>query len=1145
MEWLSGLIEKFNVKFRGAKVHTVKAAITWPKPPALYYPARLNKSHYMAVCNIEGVFEFEPGPGATLPVGEHELAVVFLPLDPEQKKLEMTHKITVEKALPNVSWKQPFPICEGTALNSKQLNATCVNLAGGEYEYKPAARHKLSIGTHTLKCTYIPAHEYSKNYATIEVEVQILVEPMKIPVISWGGKQQVLQDISYGTPLGKDNALTAQVQEFVGRITYEPAYGSIMEAGPNQNVRATFMPANRNAIKSVWLDLKLTVKRAQPVIDWPVPEPIYEGTILTETQLCASNDLVPNTHAEFVYTPALGQALPAGQQLLRVKFTADPNIAANYEAVTVSVPLLVRPKKLPLLIWGVGQAIAAQPEAEPAVEASEGEAALPDDSGEEEEKGSPVKPDSLKQLQLDVDEEQNMAALFPPRVPDAPTYAFHQLESIRYGEEISRENITNAFCTHYLEGGERKTDNAFGGDISYDVKSGALLEPGMHTITATFKPWNNVEFAEVVMPLQLQVLWATPLIVWPTPPDMLKNVPISEEQLNARIEYDPRCSSRLRTKLKCFKLGSLSYNPPWGTHLHVGSYDISVTFTPHKQYSDHYTTVTSTVRLNVVKPSPAILWHDPLPDMFLGHKLTKHQLNATCTEVADEGPVTGTFAYDPQIGTLLPLGKHTLSLRFTVSEGFRHDYADLTQTTTVNVCRARQPTLQWTPPADIPYNTALSSKQLTCTCDVYEGFLLFDPPVGTILEAGLTHTLKCTFIPDDDMHWLTVDSTVSIKVFKTSPTLSWPMDMEFYSGMALAQRHLCCYVNESQLENGTVSYSPGLGAVLATGTHKLKATFSVPSGWRHRYNNLTTELTLVVVPKLVPSMIWTNSAHLMDWDVIVFGQKLTKKHLNVTVELPGKLSYDPPLHTLLDAAEAHVLHCTFTPDNLDKYLKTTITRELLVKQAVPHIEWVPKLPFMYEGKGDRSDIGLREHTLNAYTSTVDAIDGITKVTGKFIYCPEVGAKLPVGEHCMTVIFEPHKAFSHNYTFATKFIIFLVIPEGSLFKIPKRYTEPEVRPSYKDPKETLLHPPQAGVGADFYWSAIDTQMDSDMTRRILEARAEAKRKAEEDAAEAAMRGEAAKGAGAGSEWTSEFDIDTDSMISVSTRSSMMSTHQTKQ
>ncbi len=1068
MEWISKIVVKFNETFRKRKVHTIKPEITWEEPPELSYPARLTKAHYQVTCNMEGVFEFEPGPGTALPVGAHELLARFLPIDPEQAPMVKIKQVIVAKAKPNLSWKTPHPICEGTAINSKQLNAACINLAGGEYEYNPPARSKLLIGTHILRCKYNPAHEYSKNYCSAEIQVELVVEPMKVPVILWGGPENKLPDIYYGTPLSTENVLTAAVADYDGRITYEPESGTILQAGPNQSIRATFMPTNRNAIKSVYLDLKLTVLRANPIIDWPPPAPIYAGTVLTSAQLCAANALLPNTHAEYEYSPSLEVELPAGQHVLSVKFTPDPNIVANYAPISAHTHLVVLPKKVPVLVWGVEEGVEALVQ-----QPSYLGGALLQDRGQEEEKGD-----------LEACRKQR------------------RLLSIRYGEEISAENVMNARCTHYLENGVLRTDDAFGGDIHYSVRAGALLEPGTHTITATFVPWNTVEYERIMLPLPLEVLRAQPLIFWEDPADMLKNTALSEVQLNATIAYAPSTSPRIASKLKCFKLGSLNYDPPLGAFLHVGPYDLVVTFVPHEQHAKYYQPCSASVRLEVVRPMPALHWDNPVPELFLGHALTKHQCCAYCVEeTPDKTIVTGTFEYSPPLGTKLPLGCHTLTARFKVSPEYAHDYSDTTTTTTVHIHTARLPTLTWEPPADIPYNTPLTHMQLTCKCDVYEGFLLYDPPIGTILEAGITHMLKCTFMPDDEIHWLSATIEVPLRVYKTAPTFTWRPIEEFYSGMRLTAQHLSCSVNEIHLSEGTMTYSPGVGAVLGIGTHVLKANFTVPVGWRHRYGHASMTLTLVVGPKLAPPVTWTNGALLMDWDEIVYGHKLSKKQLNAQADIPGQLVYNPPLGALLDAAEEHVLSCVFTPEDLDKYLITTFTRKLRIKQAIPLIEWTPKLPFMYVGKGDRSDLGLREHTLNACTTTINAADG-TLLTGKFIYCPELGARLPVGEHTMTVIFQPSREVAHNYTFGTHYIKFLVIPEGSLFKIPQRYTEPEVRPLYRDPKETILRPPEAGAG-DFYFSALDTQIDSDHTRRNLEARAAAAKRQELENAEAAL------------------------------------------
>ena len=53
----------------------------------------------------------------------------------------------------------------------------------------------------------------------------------------------------------------------------------------------------------------------------------------------------------------------------------------------------------------------------------------------------------------------------------------------------------------------------------------------------------------------------------------------------------------------------------------------------------------------------------------------------------------------------------------------------------------------------------------------------------------------------------------------------------------------------------------------------------------------------------------------------------------------------------------------------------------------------------------------------------------------------------VDRHTFTVIFEPTGGFQRNYTFSSKFIYFSVIEVGSLFKLPKRYTDPEPRTEY--------------------------------------------------------------------------------------------------
>ena len=134
----------------------------WEPVGKLVYPCQLKREHFKCSSSVEGIFEYEPGVGATLPVGKHTLTVTFLPADEELESQVARREVIVEKAIPQVTWKAPGYINEGTPLGKKQQNAVCINLPSGEYNYDPPSRAKLVVGEYTLKCEYIPEPEYRK-----------------------------------------------------------------------------------------------------------------------------------------------------------------------------------------------------------------------------------------------------------------------------------------------------------------------------------------------------------------------------------------------------------------------------------------------------------------------------------------------------------------------------------------------------------------------------------------------------------------------------------------------------------------------------------------------------------------------------------------------------------------------------------------------------------------------------------------------------------------------------------------------------------------------------------------------------------------------------------------------------------------------
>jgi hypothetical protein len=81
----------------------------------------------------------------------------------------------------------------------------------------------------------------------------------------------------------------------------------------------------------------LTPVKLLPVITWPTPAPITNPTPLSATQLNAT----ANVAGAFVYSPAVGTVLAAGNQTLAVTFT--PADAVTYSPAEAMVTLTVNP----------------------------------------------------------------------------------------------------------------------------------------------------------------------------------------------------------------------------------------------------------------------------------------------------------------------------------------------------------------------------------------------------------------------------------------------------------------------------------------------------------------------------------------------------------------------------------------------------------------------------------------------------------------------------------------------------------------------------------------------------------------------------------------------------------------------------------
>jgi hypothetical protein len=197
------------------------------------------------------------------------------------------------------------------------------------------------------------------------------------------------------------------------------------------------------------------------------------------------------------------------------------------------------------------------------------------------------------------------------------------------------------------------------GSFAYLPAAGTVLAAGTQTLSVTFTPADTTDYTTAATTVQLQVNKATPAITWATPAAIPFGTPLSSSQLDATAAVP----------------GTFVYSPAGGTVLSIGSHTLSVTFTPAD--TADYTTATATVKLTVNKPAPILTWATPAPVSY-GTALSSAQLDATTT-------IAGSFAYSPAAGTVLSVGAHTLSVKFTPTDTTDYSTATADVTLVVNL----------------------------------------------------------------------------------------------------------------------------------------------------------------------------------------------------------------------------------------------------------------------------------------------------------------------------------------------------------------------------------------------------------------------------------------------------------------------------
>jgi hypothetical protein len=227
-----------------------KPAITWPNPEPTIYGTLLSSSQLCATSLVEGIFEYNPGPGELLGAGEHPLSLAFTPADTlNYSASQAAVSLTVAKATPDIIWPVPEPIPYGVALGASQLNAKTT--IPGSFAYIPAAGEVLAPGVHTLSMALTP--DDTLNYSTAHAFVSLTVTEKFPSIIDW----PLPSAISYGTALSADR-LNA-VASVPGIFVYTPAAGHILAPG-QYTLSVSFTPSDEEKYMSAHATVMLEVK---------------------------------------------------------------------------------------------------------------------------------------------------------------------------------------------------------------------------------------------------------------------------------------------------------------------------------------------------------------------------------------------------------------------------------------------------------------------------------------------------------------------------------------------------------------------------------------------------------------------------------------------------------------------------------------------------------------------------------------------------------------------------------------------------------------------------------------------------------------------------------------------------------------------
>ncbi len=867
--------------------------------------------------------------------------------------------LTIIKATPVVSWANPSSITYGTALGPTQLNAT--STVPGTFGYTPASGVVLNVGpSHVLSVNFTPSD--LTNYNVVN-GTTVVIAVTKATLTATPNNQSRLYGaanptftISYS---GFVNSETSGVIDsapsastLAGATTSVGTYPIVATGGADNNYDFVYAPGTLTITKATVTAIAIDANRVYGATN-PTFSLTYTGLLNGETS--AVLNMIPAAVSSATLTSS------AGTYPITVSGGSDDNYNFLYTSgtLTITKAIVTATASSTSRIYGA---------ANPTFTINytgfvNGEtSAVLDVVPTGSTTAVLTSPVGAYPITVSGGSDNNYSYSYVGATltitKATPTVTWNTPASIPYGTALS---VTQLNATASVPG-----------TFLYTPALGTILTVGVNqTLSVSFTPTDVTNYNSNGTSVSITVIKANPLISWPNPSAITYGTALSSTQLNASASVP----------------GTFTYLQPIGTILNAGlNQTLTVNFIPSD--GANYNNINgTTATITVNKATPVVTWSNPSAIIY-GTALSSTQLNATAS-------VPGSFVYAPGLGTILNAGMNqSLSVNFTPSDG--GNYNTVNGTTVLITVNKATPVVSWSAPAAITYGTALNATQLNATASV-PGTFTYNPPSGTLLNAGVNQVLSVDFTPTNTANFNLVNGTsVVITVNKATPVITWPTPAAITYGTALSATQL----NATSSVAGVFVYTPTVGTLLSAGDNQVLSVDFTPTNAAN-YNLVNDVQRLITVNKANPVITWANPA------TIIYGTPLSATQLNATANIPGSFTYTPPSGTILNVGVNQTLSLNFIPTDAANYNSILgRTAQITVTKATPVVLWATPLP-----------IKINE----ALTST--QLNATASVPGTFLYSPAAGTTYGVaGSYTLSVSFTPTDAANYNSVPSTQVAI---------------------------------------------------------------------------------------------------------------------------